>query len=537
MAEQEVQEVSASPQAQSGGTSGQILAPGINPWLIAAAVVLPAFMEVIDTSIASVCIPYIAGSVSASNDEATWVLTFYLLSNAVVLPASGWFSLRFGRKRFLMASIVIFTISSFFCGAATSLLAILIARLVQGAGGGALQPLSQAILTESFPPEKRGMAMGLFGLGVVVAPVLGPTLGGYLTDNLSWRWAFYINIPVGILALVMISRFIKDPPYIEHAKPGKLDTIGFGLLAIWLGAMQIILDRGQEDDWFGAIWVRWAFAIMVVCFAAFIIWQLKKDKPLVDLTVFKNRNFTIGCLLIFLFGAVIYGAVTILPLYFQTMMYYSALWAGLAVSPRGLGSIVAMPLVGLLVSKVDTRILVSLGFGIFGICSLTWGTITLQISPWSMLIPIIISGFSLGLVFVPLSTVTLGSLAPQSIGNGSGLFNLLRNVGGSVGISIVNTVLARHEQLHQTELSRHMAPMLPTVQQALSSFTQVLAPQSGPANASIQAYGMLQNTLSQQATLWSYVDDFRYMALACFCCVPVVWLLKRVRTRRAIAGH
>src|SRR5690242_17296097 len=327
-------------------TSAQTRMPGINPWFIAAAVVLPAFMEVIDTSIASVCLPYIAGSLSATNDEATWVLTFYLLSNAVVLPASAWFSMRFGRKRFLMASIVIFTISSFFCGAATSLLAILIARLIQGAGGGALQPLSQAILTESFPPEKRGMAMGLFGLGVVVAPVMGPTLGGWLTDHYSWRWAFYINIPVGVLALIMISRFIKDPPYIKHGKAGRLDYIGFGLLAIWLGILQIILDRGQEDDWFGAVWIRWAFLILIVSFVSFVVWQLKRDEPLVDLTIFKNRNFTIGCLLIFLFGAVIYGAVTILPLYFQTMMDYSATWAGIAVSPRGLGSIVAMPLVG-----------------------------------------------------------------------------------------------------------------------------------------------------------------------------------------------
>jgi DHA2 family multidrug resistance protein len=514
--------------------SSQNVRPEINPWFIAVAVVLPAFMEVIDTSIASVCIPHIAGSLSASNDEATWVLTFYLLSNAIVLPASAWFSLRFGRKRFLMASIVIFTLSSFFCGAATSLVAILVARLIQGAGGGALQPLSQAILTESFPPEKRGMAMGLFGLGVVVAPVLGPTLGGWLTDTYSWRWAFYINIPFGIVALIMISRFIKDPPYIEHAKAGKLDFIGFGLLAIWLGALQIILDRGQEDDWFGAIWIRWTFAIMVICLAAFIVWQLKQEKPLVDLTIFRNRNFTIGCILIFLFGAVIYGAVTILPLFYQTMMSYSATWAGLAVSPRGLGSIVAMPLVGLLVSKVDTRVLVSLGFAIFGVCSLIWGTITLEVSPWSMLIPIIISGFSLGLVFVPLSTVTLGSLPPQSVGNGSGLFNLLRNVGGSVGISVVNTILARHQQLHRTELSHHMAPMLPTVQQALDSFTNTLSTQS--ADAQQQAYGMLDALLSQQALLWSYVDDFRYMALACFICVPIVWGLKRVRGR-AISAH
>jgi DHA2 family multidrug resistance protein len=264
---------------------------------------------------------------------------------------------------------------------------------------------------------------------------------------------------------------------------------------------------------------------------------LKKDKPLVDLHVFRNRNFTIGCLLILLFGAVIYGAVTLLPLYYQTMMDYSATWAGIAVSPRGLGSIIAMPLVGLLVGKVDTRVLVSLGFGIFGVCSLTWGTLTLQISPWSLLLPIITSGFALGLVFVPLSTVTLGDLPAESVGNGSGLFNLLRNVGGSIGISIVNTVLVRHEQLHRTELSQHLAPMLPTVQQALNNFQQTLSSSVGPTNVQVPAYGMLQQAVAQQSALWSYVDDFRYMALACFCCVPVVWLLKRVVRRSAIAAH
>ncbi|MBV8867652.1 MAG: DHA2 family efflux MFS transporter permease subunit, partial [Acidobacteriaceae bacterium] len=424
-------------------TASQNMQPGANPWLIAVAVILPAFMEVIDTSIASVCIPYIAGSLSASNDEATWVLTFYLLSNAVVLPASAWFSLRFGRRRFLIASIVIFTISSFFCGAAHSLIVILLARLVQGAGGGGLQPLSQAILTESFPPEKRGLAMGMFGLGVVVAPVLGPTLGGWLTDQYSWRWAFYINIPIGIIAILLILRYVKDPPYITNADPGKLDSIGFGLLAIALGCMQIILDRGQQDDWFGATWIRWAFCAMLVCGVAFVISQVTREKTLVDLSIFKNRNFAMGCLLIFMFGASVYAAVTLLPLYYQSLMDYSAWWAGLAVAPRGIGSILAMPLVGLMVARVDTRILVSSGFAVFGVCSLIWGTLTLQMGPWSMLVPIVISGFSLGLVFVPLSVTALGDLPAASVGNGSGLYNLMRNIGGSIGISIVQTILAR----------------------------------------------------------------------------------------------
>src|SRR5277367_1455021 len=283
--------------ARGGSTPG-------NPWLVAIAVMLATFMEVLDTSIAAVALPYIAGSLSATNDEATWVLTSYLVANAIILPASSWFSLRFGRKRFLITCITIFTISSFMCGAATSLALILIARAVQGAGGGALQSLS--ILLESFPPDKRGLALALFALGVVVAPVLGPTLGGWLTDTYSWRWAFYINIPIGVGAIAMISRYVKDPPYIRNAKPGRIDAIGLGLLAVWLGALQVILDKGQEDDWFSAAWIRWTAALLVISFVAFIVRQLVHDKPLVDLRVFKHRNFRIGCLLIGIFGAALY---------------------------------------------------------------------------------------------------------------------------------------------------------------------------------------------------------------------------------------
>src|SRR6516165_713796 len=340
----------------------------VNPWLIAISVMLATFMEVLDTSIAAVALPYIAGSVSATNDEATWVLTSYLVANAIVLPASSWLSLRFGRKRFLIACIGIFTVASFACGAATSLWMILAARAVQGAGGGALQPLSQAILLESFPPRKRGQAMAVFALGVVVAPVLGPTLGGWLTDTYSWRWAFYINIPVGILAVFMILRYVEDPPYIKDAKPGKLDGIGLGLLAIWLGCLQIILDKGQEDDWFGATWIRWASLILVVCLVGFLIRQFTHDKPLVRLSVFKNRNFATGCLLIFLFGGVVYGLVTLLPLFFQELLGYTALAAGMAVAPRGLGALLFMPVIGILTGKIDNRYLVFAGFVFAGVC-------------------------------------------------------------------------------------------------------------------------------------------------------------------------
>ena len=510
-------------------TEGQNLTPGVNPWMIAGAVILPAFMEVMDTSIASVCLPYIAGSLSASNDEASYVLTFYLLSNAVVLPASAWFSLKFGRKRFLISSIVLFTIASFFCGSANSLFVILVARLVKGAGGGALQPLSQAILTESFPPEKRGMAMGLFGLGVVVAPVLGPTLGGWLTDNYSWRWAFWINIPIGLIAILLITRYIKDPPYIKNANEGKLDYIGLGLLAVGLGCMQIILDRGQQDDWFGATWVRICFVLMVVTLGGFIYSQLTREKTLVDLRIFKNRNFAVGTMLIFMFGAAVYSAVTLLPLFFQSMLDYSAWVAGLVVSPRGLGAILAMPLVGLLVAKMDTRYMVSLGFGIFGVCSFIWGELTLQISPWTLLIPVVVSGFALGMVFVPLSVTSLGDLKPEQVGNGSGLYNLMRNIGGSVGISIVETMLTRHEQFHQDRLVNNLASTGDAWQNRIDSLTNMFKSGSDAVTAHSMAIQQVARNLQRQAELMSYVDDFRYMAMACFCCVPLVWMLKRVK--------
>lgn len=521
--------------AQSGAAP-----PAINPWLIAIAVMLATFMEVLDTSIAAVALPYIAGSLSATNDEATWVLTSYLVANAIVLPASSWLSLRFGRKRFLITCIVIFTVSSFACGAANSLAWILIARAVQGAGGGALQPLSQSILLETFPPQKRGLAMAVFALGVVVAPVLGPTLGGWLTDAYSWRWAFYINIPIGVFAIFMISRYVVDPPYIKQAKVGKFDGIGLGLLATWLGALQIILDKGQEDDWFGATWIRWAAAILVISFVAFLIREFRAKQPLVNLRVFRHRNFAIGCVLIGLFGAGIYGLVTLLPLFYQELMGYTALAAGWAVSPRGIGAIIAMPIIGYLTAKIDNRWLIALGFGMFGAASLWFGEVNLSIGRWTFLWAILISGFGSGCIFVPLSTTAMGSLRNEEIGNASGLYNLLRNIGGSVGISVVNTIVSRHEQLHRNELVGSLTAGRITVRGTIQGLQQYLTTQgSSSADALMRAYALIGTDLTAQARLWSYVDDFRYMALMCFGCVPLVFLLKKTVGKKGAvsAGH
>ena len=505
--------------------------PDCSPYLIAAAVMLPTFMEVLDTAIATVTLPHIAGSLSATTDEATWVLTSYLVANAVVLPASGWFSLRFGRRNFFLFCIVVFTIFSFLCGAANSLGMILLARAAQGAGGGALQPLSQAILLESFPPAKRGVAMALFGLGVVVAPVLGPTLGGWLTDQYTWRWAFYINVPVGILAVIMISRYVKDPPYIANAKPGRIDSIGLGLLAIWIAALQIILDKGQEDDWFSATWIGWTFALMIVGLIAFLVREFTAAKPIVRLDVFKDRNFALGCLLIGLFGAVIYGVITILPLFYQTVMGYTASAAGIAVSPRGLGAILMMPVVGILSGKMDNRWLIAIGFLVYAWVSFWMAGLTLQISQWSLIWPVIISGAGAGLVFVPLSTLAMGTLGNQQIGNASGLYNLIRNIGGSIGISVVNTIVTRHSQIHRVDFARYFTPSR-LLHNPFGVRNGPTLYHVGPNVARLKGLATAANGLDIQATVYSYVDDLRYVAVVCLLCVPIVFVIRSVKARK-----
>jgi DHA2 family multidrug resistance protein len=500
---------------------------GVNPWLIAASVMLATFMEVLDTAIASVALPYIAGSLSATTDEATWVLTSYLVANAIVLPASNWFSLRFGRKRFLMTCVAIFTVSSFACGAAPSLVFLLIARVIQGAGGGALQPLSQAILLESFPPAKRGAAMAVFAFGVVVAPVLGPTLGGWLTDSYSWRYAFYINIPVGMLALFMINRFVHDPPYIKNAKVRPFDNIGFGLLVVWTGCLQIVLDKGQEDDWFGALWVRWAVGALIVALIGWLWHSWTHPKGLVDLHILKNRNFRTGCFMIALLGMAIYITIAILPLYYQEILGYTAFTAGLVVGPRGIGSFLGSPVVGFLGSRIDNRKLLSGGFLAFGLCALVFGTVDLSIGPFTLLIPITLTGFALSFVFVPLATMTTSTIPREEMGNATGLFNMLRNIGGSIGISMATTALIRRAALHQTEIGANVTSSTMVLQQKSAALAGFLVHRVGPAQARPGSMGLLYGLMEQQAALKAYIDVFRWTALLAFFCAAAAWLFKK----------
>src|SRR5947207_4152062 len=450
--------------------------PSFKPWLIAAAVMLATFMEVLDTSVANVALPHIAGNLSATPEEATWVLTSYLVSNAIILPAANWLGRYFGRKRFLLVCIAIFTLSSAVCGAAGSLGMLIVARIAQGAGGGALQPIAQAVLMESFPREKRGSAMAVFGLGVVVAPIIGPTFGGWITDNYSWRWIFYINIPIGILAIFMANMFIEDPPYIREQRPGRIDYIGFGLMALALGTLQLVLDKGQEEEWFASSFITWFAILSGAALIAFIVWELRSKDPIVDLRVLVNRNFAVGTSLMIAMGIVLYGTIALLPLFLQTLMGYPAVASGMAVSPRGLGAVTSMLIVGRLINKVRGRYLVMFGFTVLAYSIYLFSKINLEISISSIVWPNIISGFAMGFVFVPLTTMALGTLSNEQMGNASGVFNLMRNTGVSVGIASVTTLLARGAQMHQAGMVSHLMHLRPARQRSEEHTSELQSP-------------------------------------------------------------
>lgn len=516
----------------------QVWKPSFNPWLIALSVMLATFMEVLDTSVANVSLPHIAGSLAATTDESTWVLTSYLVSNAIILPTTNWLGHRFGRRRFLIVCIAIFTLSSALCGAATSLGMLLFARVLQGAGGGALQPIAQAVLLESFPAEKRGSAMAVYGMGIVVAPIIGPTLGGWITDNYSWRWIFYVNVPIGILAVLMAHTFIEDPPYIKNQRPGSIDYIGFGLMTLGLATLQIVLDKGQEADWFSSAFITFAVVLVVVTLVAFVIWELRVKEPIVNLRVLANRNFAVGTALVTAMGAVLYGSIALLPLFLQTLLGYPALQSGLAVSPRGIGAVVSMVIVGRLVGKVDGRYLTMVGFAVLGFATYMLADIDLNISMSNIVWPQIISGLAMGFVFVPLTIMATGTLTNEQMGNAIGIFSLMRNLGGSFGIAGVTTMLARGAQVHQAAMVSHLTPYDPVFQQRLRELAAGFASGANPMMATPQAYGAIYETLVGQASLMAYLDNFRLLAFLCLLCIPVALLFKKVKAgRQAPAVH
>jgi len=502
--------------------------PRHSPWLIAMGVMMATFMEVLDTSIANIALPHIAGSLSATPEEATWVLTSYLVSNAIVLPTTGWLANHFGRKRVFITCIFLFTLSSALCGLAWSLPTSIFARILQGIGGGAMVPIAQSIMLESFPRQKRGAAMAIFAQGVVVAPILGPTLGGWITDSYSWRWIFYINLPVGILAILAAQWLVEDPPYIQRNKSATIDYVGFGLLAVWLATLQILLDKGQEADWFGAVWVRWFTLASVSSFVAFIWWQLRAKHPLVDLSVFKNRNFTIGLILMTTLGAILYGTTAQIPLFLQTLMGYPALQSGYAMSPRGIAAFITTFFVGRIVGKVRAKWMLCVGFTLLAVSSFMLSNLNLQVAQINVIWPSIVNGIAISFIFVPLTTATMSQLAQQQLGNATGLYNLMRNLGGSIGIAFVTTMLARGAQAHQALMVGHLAPDNPAFRQQFDAAHKLLAHHADPVTASRQAYNAVYSLLDQQAHLLAFVDNFFIFGTMALVTMPLIFLFKRV---------
>ncbi len=502
--------------------------PRVNPWIVAASVMLATFMEVLDTTIVAVSLPHMAGNLSSTNEEATWVLTSYLVSNAIVLPASGWLALYFGRKRVLLFCVILFTFSSFLCGIAPTMPFLIIARVMQGVGGGALQPLAQAILLESFPPAKRGLAMAMYGIGVVVAPVIGPTLGGWLTDSYSWRWVFNINIPIGLLAFYLMRRNVEDPPYITNAKPGKIDGIGFAYMTLWLATLQVVLDKGQQDDWFSAPWIRWFVGISIASMIAFIFRELHTEHPIVNLRILRNRNFWMGTALMTVFGAALYSTITLVPLFLQTMVGYTSFKAGVASSPRGLGSLFIMPLVGRLIQFLDARWMLVIGLVVFVGSTLMFGGLNADVGMSNVIWPIVLQGVGMGFIFVPLSTLAVSTLRNEQMGNAAGIYNLMRNLGGSFGISIATTYLARGAQTHQAVLGAHLSPYDPAFVERFQAIQAGITPYVGAAQAQQGAYGIMQGLLIRESMLGAFIDNFRWIGFIVCLAIPGVLLMKKV---------
>jgi len=503
--------------------------PEINPWLIAIAVMSSTFMEVLDTTVVNVSLPHIAGNLSASTDEATWTLTSYLVANAIILPMTGWLAGRFGRKRLLMGAVTGFTVASFACGLAPSLGALIVFRIIQGACGGGLQPLSQAILLESFPPEKRGQAMAFWALGIVVAPMLGPVLGGWLTDNYSWRWVFYINVPVGVLAILLTQAFVFDPPYLRREKTG-IDYWGIGLLVVGMGALQIMLDKGQEEDWFSSHFILILAVLAVIGLGGLIVRELTTEHPVIDLGVFKYRSYAVGTFLMTVIGFVLYGSTVLLPLLMQELLGYTATHAGITNVPRGLASFLFMPVVGILVGKVDSRKLLAFGLVVTALAMFALSFFSLDVGFWNFSWPLVLQGGGLGLVFVPLTTVTNDPIPRERMGNATSVFNLMRNVGASVGISTVETLQFRHMQTHLHYLGEHVNNASPETQRLLAGLTQMFMMRGADAvTASRQAHGAVWAMIQQQASMLSYNDVFRFLGGMFILLLPLVLLMEKPR--------
>ena len=519
--------------------------PGLGRWLVAPTVGLAAFMEVLDISIANVALQHIAGSLSASSDESTWVLTSYLVTNAIVLPMSGWLASTIGRKRYFLGCIVGFSITSLLCGLAPNLATLIIARGLQGITGGGLQPNAQAILADAFPPQKRGLAFAAYGIAVVFAPAIGPTLGGWITDNFTWRWVFLLNVPVGLLLSLLAMNVLTDPPEFVarrtmRLKEGiRLDYVGFALLVVGMCALQVVLDKGQEDDWFASRFITELAITAVVGLVAFVVWELRRADPIVDLRILGHRNFAVGNLLMFMLGFILLGSTVLLPLFVQTQLGYTATDAGLVISPGGFALMLLMPLVGALVSRVDARLLIAVGLISTGLALLWMTRFDAQIDYATVAWARAYQSLGLAFLFIPINTVAYIGMPTEKNNAASALINMMRNIGGSVGISFATTLIARREQYHQSVLIEHVTPYSNAYQTTIQHLQQsYLAGTASAADALHQAQAQLYAMVQQQAATLSYVDSFRVFGVVFLALVPLVFLMRKPSAGTGpVGGH
>jgi DHA2 family multidrug resistance protein len=508
----------------------EIWRPKFNPWLIAVVVALAAFMEVLDTSIANVALPYMAGNLGASNDQSTWVLTSYLVSNAIVLPISGWLAGALGRKRFFMICLFMFTVSSLLCGIAPSLGLLLFFRVLQGAGGGGLQPMAQAILADTFPPEQRGLAFALYGITAVTAPTIGPTLGGWITFNYSWRWIFFINLPVGIATLFLVYTFVEDPPYIKKLREAgiKLDYVGFALLTLGVGALQVLLDKGQEDDWFGSTFITTLVIVSAISLISLVIWEWRHKAPIVDVRLFKNFNFASSNLMMFTLGIMLFASLVMMPLFLQTLMGYTSQVAGLAISGGGLALLIEMPIMGQLTTKVQARYLIAFGWLSLAL-AMFYSTkrIDLAISFGAAAWLRVAQVFGMGFLFVPISLVAYIGIPPEKNNAVAGIVNFMRNIGSSVGTSLVTTLIARRSQYHQEILAAYARADNPNFQNAANGLAQHLNSSGlGAQEAKRMAYARIYQGIQAQAGSLAYIDTFMVLAVGAAIMVFLAFILR-----------
>ncbi len=498
----------------------------MNKWIVGITVMLPTLIEIMDTSVVNVSLDHIRGSLSAGIDEATWSITAYLVSNAIIIPMTGWLSRFFGRKRYLIFSISLFTGSSLLCGSAWSLQSLILFRIFQGIGGGGLQPLSQAILLETFPPHQHGIAMALFGVGIMFGPILGPLLGGWITDNWSWHWIFFINIPIGILSLIMTMFFIEDPSYVKGVKM-KVDYWGFIFLAVGLGCLQVVLDKGQREDWFSSGFIIWLSVASVVSLTFFVLVEIFTENPIVNLKTFRNLSFTTGNAVMFFTFFNLFGSIVLLPIYVQTLMGYTASLAGMVLGPAGMVSLIAMPMAGRLITRMNPKLILAFGIVVSAYSTHLMSQFNLSADFYTIVWPRAVLGLGMGFLFIPLTTLTLSSINKEDMGNAASIYNLLRNLGASCGVAFVTTMLARRAQFYQFRLVEHLTPFDRTYQGVADAASRLLQLKGfEPALAQPGGLSLIYGKLMREASMLACNDTFHLLSVLTMLVLPLVFIMK-----------